>query len=123
MADAWPAELPQKLHRDDFEESLGDNVVRSQTETGPGKVRRRSTAAAGTIDGSMTMTTEQWVALVGADRRSGFFGTTLLSGSLPFIFPDPSGTGTLLCRFASPPARRAVSVDQWSVRLSLEVLP
>jgi hypothetical protein len=77
--------------------SYQQNVVRTPMETGPDKVRRRSSAAPRiwTLSSNMLSTSEMIVI-------STFFDTTTHSGSLPFDMPDPITGATEEFRFAGP---------------------
>ncbi|MCW5697378.1 MAG: hypothetical protein KIS96_11690 [Bauldia sp.] len=123
MAETWPSSLPQSLKLDDYEEKAPNMVLRSQTDMGPGKTRRRSSAVPSTLSGSMVMTQAQLITLVGPDRRTGFFGTAIQGGADRFIFPDPWGGTPLLVRFTEPPSWRAVGGGRFNVRLPLEAVP
>jgi hypothetical protein len=54
-----------------------------------------------------------------------FFDTTILSGALPFEFPDQMQVGTLLVKFTkqNPPAWPASGWDTYDLRMTLLVLP
>jgi len=118
MVDAWPASLPSYLLVDGYSEGIGDGRVRSQTDMGPPKVRRRSSAMPKTLQGRMLMTGAQLATL------QSFVETTLVGGSLPFTFTDPVTRGSILVRFAgSLPSWTGRGGDTYAVALELEVLP
>ena len=83
--ETWPATLPQQLRRQGYRQARGDNRIITPTETGPPKRRRRSTAAIGSLRGSMTLSYDQVQTL------STFYDDTLNDGVDSFNFPDPLG--------------------------------
>lgn len=117
MPEIWPTELPCAFIRSTIEHQLGDNLLRSQTETGPGKQRPRGTSAAQPLVGAMKMTTAQWHTL------AEFYRETLLEGSLVFTLPLAGEPGGVDVRFTKPPSRRDMAGGKWEVRLETEVMP
>lgn len=121
MVDAWPGTLPQRFRYPTYHREVGDGRLRVPTDTGPAKVRGRSSAVVDVITGTMTMTLVQWNAL------QVFGATTLIRWSLPFTFPDPddvNGLTALLVRFGDKlPTRDPITQDRLSVALTLEALP
>ena len=102
---------------DGFEEEYADNRLRSETDAGPAKVRRRTSQNVGLMRGSMVLDAAQKAAF------DTFFETTLLGGVLQFDFPDPAG-GVLQVRFGEkiPTVARATP-DLSLVSMEFEVLP
>jgi hypothetical protein len=123
MPEIWPSTLPQGFLENDYTEAVANNVVRSQMDYGPAKVRRRTSSNPRPVSGSMVMTSTQLAAL------ETFVNTTTLGGSLPFNFPAQRGGGTWLVRFANEglPTWRFHSYNEgetsWQVSLKLEVMP
>lgn len=114
---SWPASLPQKFLANALQVGLPDNRVVSQNDTGPAKMRRRSSLQPYVISGQMRMTLTQFVAL------RTFVETTLVSGVSPFTFPHPlDGTDTDV-RFRSLPSVGAISGRHWVINIDLEALP
>ena len=93
----WPGTLPQDLELQNFNEVLPDNLIRSEMDVGPAKVRRRTRANVGLKAGQITCTAAQWTTL------ETFYNDTVAGGSLTFTW----GSDTL--RFTGPPTRRAES--------------
>lgn len=114
MPEIWDPTLPRCFVMGATEQP-GDPRLRSQTDTGPAKVRRRSSAVAGQRAGIMKMTPAQWDALL-------VFGETTLQGwADPFLFPDADGD---LVRFGETlPSRTSVAAGALNVAIELEVLP
>lgn len=117
---AWPETLPQRFLVQGYNEQIAgsSNLLRSQNEVGPAKVRRRSTAAARNINGSMFLTIPQLVAF------RTFYNDSIQGGSMPFTFPDPHGGDDLLVRFGdSVPTIDPAGPLDWTVKMQIEVLP
>lgn len=118
MADPWPVTLPQALLMDGNQDGSPDGRIKSQTDQGPGKTRRRTSAAVRKFQGRMLMTEAQLL-----DMRT-FIDITTLGGSLPFNFPDPITGATLLVQFGDTlPNWVNVSADKYDVALMFEALP
>lgn len=79
----WPTELPQSPLRGGFSYSAPNNLIRSDMETGPAKVRRRSTAKPYTAQVTYIMSNEQ------ASVFEEFAITTLAGGSICFDWWHP----------------------------------
>lgn len=118
MVDTWPATLPQYLLADGFAQSFGDGRLRTRTDMGPAKVRRRSTAVPAPLQGQMIMDSSQFATF------RAFVSVTLSDGVLPFTFPDPVAGAPILVRIAdNMPRWVSKGGDNWLVSLDLEVLP
>ena len=118
MPASWPGTLPQNLQISGNLESMPDGRLKSQTDTGPGKMRPRSSALARPLAGVMFMSAAQLAIL------DTFVTTTLSLGTLPFTFPATYGGGTFLVRFgAALPSWANQGADLWAVNMALEVLP
>lgn len=94
----WPTELPNFATPNGYQESLGENSIRSAMELGPAKVRRRSTFTPRTISFTQVLTSEQIQDL------ETFYLVTLVNGSLPFTMVHPRTGATITTAvFAEPP--------------------
>lgn len=113
---AWPASLPQyfQIGMTDTRQS---GFLRSATDTGPYKQRKRFTAVARFIGGSMIITAAQRTTF------ETFYVTTTNQGADAFDFLDPHGFATVSVRFVEPPAFTALGNSKWQMDLKLEVLP
>lgn len=113
----WPATLPQEMLKDGYARSAGDNVIRSSMDAGPGKARRRFTAVAKPMVGSVLLTDAQLAIF------KGFYADDLLDGSLRFDWVDQDDQATAIeCRFTSAPNWVPRGL-RWLVSLELEILP
>lgn len=114
----WPATLPQYVEKEGYEETTPDTRIRTPMDMGPQKVRRRYTAQVRKLSLEMVMSKAQAAAF------DTFFVTTTASGSLPFEFPDPRGTGDIEVRFGEgAPNYSAFTGDRVIVSFELEVMP
>jgi len=118
MTASWPGTLPQHYRVDGNQEGIPDGRLKSQTDTGPGKLRPRTSALGRPFSATMRMTSAQ------IDILSSFVASDLARGTLPFTVPAARGGGTWLVRFAdSLPSWVNVGGDRYNVTLSLEILP
>lgn len=115
--DVWPTSLPQRLMVQGYSQALGDGRLRSQTDTGPGKVRRRSSAMPKPLAGALRMTGAQVLA------AAAFVDDVLIGGSLPFTFPEPLTGSPILVRFVDLPSWSCAGGDNYDFAMSLEILP
>jgi len=120
---AWPSSLPQKFNADGFQMGMGDGRLRSETDTGPGKMRQRFSAVMKPMSGQMMMDDDQLVAF------RDFLDDDLEGGTLAFTFPrqltDSSSPSTdLLVTLADDmPSWTSAAPGWWSVSLTLNVMP
>lgn len=118
MPDVWPASLPEGFTFESYNEGVGDGRLRSQTDTGPGKVRRRSSAMPRSLAGQMVMTGAQLETFI------SFVETTLANGVLPFAFKSQRGGASILVRFGEElPSWQRHGAGKYLVTLNLEILP
>lgn len=119
MAEQWPAQLQDKLNEADFTESLGDTTLRSSSEIGLAKVRRRFTKAVDTLTCSVFLEKDD-VALF-----KSFYKTTLNGGVTTFEFTDPYDGTLQEFRFdtSTPPQISPVGGNTMNLRMSWERLP
>ena len=121
---AWPATLPQNP----YEASSNtpkyqplENIVRTSVDAGPAKQRRRFTAVPNTITLPPIVLTETQRAALQTFKES-----TLLD-VLPFTWIDFRTGAAANYRFIAATVEEFHSsdgtTDQWSVTLSLEMLP
>ncbi len=111
----WPSTLPQEFMEDGYSESPPDNLIRTQTDTGPGKIRKRSTAASRKIQGQLLFTAAQKTIF------ESFFETTIGYGSLAFDCPLRTGEEEEM-RFTSLPSYSPAGGGDFLVTLNLEIL-
>lgn len=107
----WPVTLPQEFEVAGYSESIADNLLRSEMDVGPPKVRRRGAARPDLIQGQITIDDTQWATLL------AFYDADLFEGALTFTW------SAVTYRFAQPPSRVPLGADNWRVALSLERMP
>lgn len=119
MVSVWPETLPQKLLVDGYSQSAANTLLRSEMETGPAKQRRRFSAGVVPLSGKLIL---DWDEL---DILRAFYDTTLIGGSLRFIWKDPIDqlSGNAQMRFTSPITWTTYGAGLFSVSLSLEIMP
>lgn len=98
-----------------YAEVLQDGTVRSPTDMGPGKTRRRFTALSTYIQVEYNLTHVQKQELV------YFYKYTVRGGSLSFNWPAPDGS-TVEARFTAP-INISAADDGATAVLALEVMP
>jgi hypothetical protein len=112
----WPATLPQRVLLSDFAESADSNVIRSEMEFGPAKVRRRYTAEIKVYQVSLVLTPDQVTTL------DTFYDSTL--GAVDaFDWVDPRTLAAAVLRFRSRPEYRPLGGGFWRTSFALEKLP
>ena len=116
MPIAWPATLPQRPLMAGFQETPQNVVVRSQTDTGPAKTRRRTTAGVINLEMQFRLTTAQL-----ATFRS-FYANDLQSGALAYTWKHPISGANGAFRLVEPPKIAPVGAS-WLVGLRVEMLP
>lgn len=117
---AWPGTLPQKFQKPAFALGSPDGRIASKPDTGPSRIRRRTSTSVTPFSGTIWVTAAQAVIL------RDFIKTDLAGGTLPFTFPDPLEGADLLVRFdpsQALPSYDNLGGDQWEAVLRLEVLP
>lgn len=90
MTAVWPASLPAPTILDGWDETLPNNVVRTEMDAGPAKVRKRSSAGVGQQGQSLMLDIDQRQTFI------EFWKQTLQSGSLPFLwrnYAEDDGSG------------------------------
>lgn len=123
MADAvWPVGLPTAPLVASYSQVDTDRVIRSSMETGPAKVRLRTTAIIETCSVELKMTRLQVAILL------SFYRETCLGGAAAFQWRHHQ-TGNLIdYRFTGPPECRPLAPRQsgseyWAVGFRLETVP
>lgn len=112
---AYPASLP-RLPLLGWTEKAPKNMLRSQMEYGPDKVRRRTTSGPREIQWPLKITEAQATVLM------DFFEVTLYSGTVEFTHIHPRTLAACTYRFRSEPEITHTGRNQYSVTLELEIL-
>jgi hypothetical protein len=111
----WPSTLPAALEGQ-YREVRQDALIRSQSDMGPAKVRRRYTATPTVVIHAMYLSDTELATL------NTFYDTTITGGALSFSYPHPRTGATVTARFAEPYEIQKLA-NYWSVACKLEILP
>lgn len=112
----WPETLPPP-YTGSLNISPPDNVIRSGMDTGPAKVRRRTTANITPHEFVMRLSKAQAVTLYNFHKEDTF------SGADEFDYYDEFLEQNIKARFVSPPKIGHLEADTWTAQVSLEILP
>lgn len=112
MPATWPTTLPQYVLEAGYQETLEDQTVESQMDTGPAKVRRRFTTSVRRFQVTIQCTEAQAVDF------EDFYTVTLAGGSLPFEWVHPRTQVARTFRFKKPPPQVSVQGGGNTVRYS-----
>ena len=115
----WPLSLPQVPQRG-YSEQGGVNIIRTQTDTGPAKQRRRASASH-KLSVSFLMTTAQVATFEDFVHNS-------IKGVSRFYFTHPRLQTTEEVRIVPSGSSEEYTIDYhapgyWMVKLTLEILP
>ena len=113
---AWPSTIPQYFQRDGFEETPGNDTIRSPNSIGPDKVRRRTTANPEEIKGFIYMDQTEYTTF------KAFYKDDLGRGSLSFTWVDPIDRSAATFRFMEK-YKTAAAGAGFLVAIKLEKLP
>jgi hypothetical protein len=86
----WPTELGQWMKAPDFSAAPADGRIRQPMEVGPAMLRRRVSAAAAPVSGTLRCDQNQVARLL------RFWNEETVGGTLPFMFPDQLFDGAIL---------------------------
>ncbi len=112
----WPTSLPAPA-LNSLQESPPDNVIRSNMDKGPAKLRRRTTANIRPISFAMVLTAAEVVIL------DSFYTDDTFSGSEEFDYNHPRTGVACTARFVAPPEYSEREGAAYNVGVSLEILP
>lgn len=115
----WPPSLPPLAAVDDrsYGESPPDVVLRSATDVGPAKLRRRTTAGVRPLTCTLPLTAAEVATL------DTFYIATCAGGALAFDGVHPRTGAAVTLRFTRPPRYTGDGNDNWTAAFALEVLP
>jgi hypothetical protein len=113
----WPASIEELLDTASFQEEFGETTIRSETDIGPAKVRRRSTKGVDAIKCSVIANKDQY-----EDFRD-FFDIDLNGGAGTFFFTNPITGIVDTYRMTRPPSISSLGGVQFSISMSWERLP
>ncbi len=111
----WPTGF--KIKKGSLDETPPKNTTRTNTDKGPGKTRRRTSANVRPISFALILNSEQ------VQELDDFFVDDTYSGSENFTFTHPRTGDTVTARFATEPKYNDWEGDMYNVPISLEILP
>lgn len=114
----WPAELPQKPFAGEPERERESNVLVTQMDSGPAKMRPTATADSQSLRFYMVLTKAQLVVLED-------FYTDTVKKTLPFEWTDFVHDGVATYRFeeGAAPVSRFLGAGLWRAEVRLEQMP
>ncbi len=115
MAD-WPTAFYKNIIKGSFTETPPQNVLRTQMDAGPAKLRRRSTAAVRPMSITLFLTKVQVASF------DTFYMTTISNGATKFNMYHPRTHVTGEYRIVNQPTYTPMN-QGYSVKLDLELLP
>lgn len=125
----WPPSLPQSPITNGYKESMPSNLLRSEAEYGPAKVRRRGGAKPVIVKATYILSTEE------VEILDKFVYENIGGGAICFDWPRPrfsvSSNGSKYVRARLVPSSDGLyiktnvgnTVDHWQIELSLEIFP
>ena len=125
----WPPALPQSPIANGYKESMPSNLLRSEAEYGPAKVRGRGGAKPVKVTASYILSTEE------AEILDRFVYDSIGGGAVCFDWPRPRFStyheGIKYVRARIVPSSDGLytkssvgnTVDYWQVELTLEIFP
>ncbi len=113
----WPITLPAYPLLEKYAEAMPSTSIRTDMDSGPAKIRQRTTAGVRQLSVGYLLSKSQ------VSDLEGFYSETLKGGSLSFEFTHPRDDTTVLCRFVEPPSYNATNGDYFNVSIGLEILP
>jgi hypothetical protein len=117
MPASWPIALPQIPLIEGYREQPGSQVIRTDMDAGPAKVRRRFTSEVRRFELSLQLTADQMAIF------DTFFTELCGGGATPFDWVHPRTGEAGSFRFVSEPTWQANWDDSWSVKFVIERLP
>lgn len=112
----WPVSLAQSFLYGDFTEMPLDNIIVSDTDAGPPKIRKRFSGKMPTMAGSI-----QLINSTQYDDLMNFYYGEAEEGANYFTFPDQHGTNRLW-RFAELKIT-PMGPNGWKAQIKLEAKP
>lgn len=109
----WPSTLPQVLRLEGLNAKKKPNVVRTQMDAGPQKVRRRYTISTKEFSGTIVVSEAQREIL------EDFYDNVLGNGVLRFVMKDPQTLQPSEFRFLEDYDEDA-SDGLWQITMKLE---
>lgn len=121
---AWPGNLPTHPQYG-WSESPGDSLVRTQTDAGPAKLRRRFTSTPSSFSFQFVMTKAQATRLIQFYENASDAAIAGTNGGALSItgLPHPRDNSASTFRFSAPPVLTQTAYNVFRASLRLELLP
>jgi len=116
MSANWPSGLPSAPLIEGSSERYPELTIRTQTDIGPAKTRRRYTAGVEILQMRFVLSGSQM------DIFDAFYFTTTFGGSLPFSMAHPRTGNTKDMRFLDVPVVTTIGNGYYELTFSVEVL-
>ena len=113
----WPITLPVSPLLDGFTETAEEIIIRSKMDSGPDKVRARTTAGVRTFSMAFIMTKNETAVF------DAFYLNDLNGGAIAFDFTHPRTGETLSMRVTKPPVYTPQNSKYFRIKLEAEALP
>jgi len=113
---SWPTALYGKILKGSYRETPPKNTIRTSMDTGPPKVRRRSTTNNSKFDLEHFFTSAEVIVF------DEFFQNTLKSGSLSFNYRHPKTQTIGEFQFSDAPEYSEMN-QGYRIRTKMEMLP
>lgn len=126
----WPPSLPQSPITNGYKENMPSNLIRSDADYGPAKVRRRGGAKPVTVTASYILSTKE------VEILDAFVYDSIGGGAICFDWPRPrfsktKDSGGRYVRARIVPSSDGLyiksnvgnTVDHWQIDLKLEIFP
>lgn len=115
----WPTELPCTLQISGQAGGIPDGRIISANDTGPAKIRRRTTAMPEPVVGQIIMTAAE------IQIMRDWIADDIFGGTLAFYFKDPMTHLPVLMRFGDtlPQWSPMPGKKRWLVQLTMEKMP
>lgn len=112
----WPASLPAPAINT-YKETPPQNTMRSRTDKGPAKTRRRTTSNVRPVSFTLKLTPAQVTIL------DDFFVDDTASGALEFDYTHPRTGASVTARFTEEPDYSDIEATIYNVPVALEIMP
>lgn len=117
MGVPWPVSLQGVMNEEGFSFKIGDTTIRSETEFGIPKVRRRFTRGIDVFTFSINLSSSQYSTF------KTFYESSLNGGVLPFDFLNPLTNTTDEFRFLTSPSIRSIGGGNFILQMEVERMP
>lgn len=111
----WPVTLPQEMVTQGLGEDLPDNTIRTKTEYGPTRDRRRTTSGDRSVKGTLVVHQDDYPIL------EDFYFNITKDGTIRFQWVMPLSGADGMFKFEAPPSITSRSGEWLNVALKFKV--